>query len=1081
MGEAAFPIRILLVIIFLLLVTVGILALIGSSGGIWNDIIKCEEDPPKSKFWCPKNETSNDDMAIFSTNALACAINAVTKGEFSEKVCPEGKKTAITEFSFLPGVLAQKPDKLCFDDRGEICVSCFESVKLDPYQEICCREEKANPRGGKYSYTMRTRQQCQKYHGITVSNTECGETVEPSKKVEEIVWRKGYPSAEEEEIKALCENECETGGDCRLEAGKETNMQYSRPNDKDLSCDCNFFDLDPYWYTFDGINSKSAVTLAKIMSDCAKSSKNYKGKFEIIQCEEVDVTPPPGDGGGYNYMAGKKCDCTVKTKVDVTFPVYGETEELAEFFCKTDMDRANQFVKENNPESFEFLNEFTGYEISNCQDFAGEVKWEGNYPYTEFTCWKAKKEMSCSVYGFNLPEEFGTLDPKAKISGFGDPFYLVYAEHFPEGEDSSWSGAFTWAEGAMNILIWAIPAGPIMKGTLKIGGKALKIFSPSIWKKATGTPGKAIKNIWSYTKKKVDDALARPGKKPPSKLAAGIGETTLFLSEKSVFKGISHELFAWQKSRWVWEKIITRYNTPNKFFSAVKPEVKSADNWPVVKKTYEDLYKNIKPKNLDEVDDREVLVESMQAAGVVSLGGLLASIMECKELKKGDADNLILQKALWCKDLEGLKMPDIDLEFQTYDTLNTLKYPILLEKPGEAPTQLYFASPCKTDIRVSEKTASCDLYVYFPDQTATCVDPEIFEKGEKAALTCGFSKEAFTGLENGEKIFKSLENVLTSDKLLVEKSADWKKQELYLPWTGFGKAKITNFQSLNQKAGDEYGKIFEGYDLYSADMFITGATSVEINIICGEHDPSETGCCQTDYSGPEPLTTYTWETKSDCGNENAWFIPNDDLCDTKPRPVKTLIFNYSWWCSIPEKEIDDKVPQARISFAESTPYLYDFRGDEDKQFFSVRNTLNDKNNDVKWITFTDTLEDGKINSLDIYLEESGFLGTSIGGEKRIMSLSDSKGEGSFDTFATHDCIIPAITAEPNNMDPDLDYNFCYTKKSKWSYLILGGAIVGEIALGTVTSGGWFVVSASLLAAGAGTIESVTEASVTWPG
>jgi hypothetical protein len=80
---------------------------------------------------------------------------------------------------------------------------------------------------------------------------------------------------------------------------------------------------------------------------------------------------------------------------------------------------------------------------------------------------------SCTVKNFKLPENPMGLDLKAKVSGFGDPQFLVFWEKFPPGEDRAWQSTESWMPSIQTLMFGVMCVARPIKWIVK-GVNALK-------------------------------------------------------------------------------------------------------------------------------------------------------------------------------------------------------------------------------------------------------------------------------------------------------------------------------------------------------------------------------------------------------------------------------------------------------------------------------------------------------------------------------------------------------------------------------------------------------------------------------
>lgn len=93
---------------------------------------------------------------------------------------------------------------------------------------------------------------------------------------------------------------------------------------------------------------------------------------------------------------------------------------------------------------------------------------QGNSLKARFDCYQNVRAQTCTVAGFELPQD--TSAAEEWIKGAGDPQYLLYWQNMPAGVEAAWSGKATWLENAIGIGLAWVGVGKVFRvGTSFIG------------------------------------------------------------------------------------------------------------------------------------------------------------------------------------------------------------------------------------------------------------------------------------------------------------------------------------------------------------------------------------------------------------------------------------------------------------------------------------------------------------------------------------------------------------------------------------------------------------------------------------
>ncbi|HDD46465.1 MAG TPA: hypothetical protein ENG42_03235 [Candidatus Aenigmarchaeota archaeon] len=411
-------------------------------------------------------------------------------------------------------------------------------------------------------------------------------------------------------------------------------------------------------------------------------------------------------------------------------------------------------------------------ELDETTGMATGIQFKGR---TRLKCEEKDNGMECEVKDFYLPERFQGVfsKPKEYIAGFGDPSFIIYYQRFPVGEDASWASFSAWWYGIGEAVLWLIPTTPIVKGVVKIFGKAIKIgTSPISVAKAGIKKGfnRVTRKILKMgVEKKIldvtDDTVHAA--KHAANILNKVNENT-YIAERGLLKrGMRKFLEKFYRSRLnvkvaeelterefekhlvIPERYLTRAEIKEtrksivELFKRFRNAIAGKNKKEAIKIAKEladdgiDLYQLLPPNARNEILKKmvkeigtETIKRTMGYAGITTLVAYFAARWECKNGKFIDKpQSMVMQMPLKCSYSELKKSPIFNTPSSNKGEIFSTVKPIILDKDGlNNDVSFYLVSPCHTDLVVKEKYVRCKAYEmvrYDEGYKVECTEPEI--------------------------------------------------------------------------------------------------------------------------------------------------------------------------------------------------------------------------------------------------------------------------------------------------------------------------------------------------------------------
>ncbi|MBI4181482.1 MAG: hypothetical protein HY520_00745 [Candidatus Aenigmarchaeota archaeon] len=366
---------------------------------------------------------------------------------------------------------------------------------------------------------------------------------------------------------------------------------------------------------------------------------------------------------------------------------------------------------------------------------------------------------------FYLPEKFSGLadTPREFIDGAGQPSYIVYPQQFPVGEEKAWTFDDGFWQRA-KVTIWVLPISGLVTGAVKGVVTAGKFVVKLV-------PGGS--RVVAGIERGVNSGLRRMGR-----AAVAMERQTIYIAGKGVsrmalFKKWGNERAAGFLSAKYSERLLSqpiqalddlidvqKVRRLGLDEQVVRREVealgmgwKTADDDIAVSVLNVLKDSHLKDPLLLGLKDSEIAATNKVLGRIGTVGAitwglteLLAARHACEgELYEPKNGELVLQKALACDTLQTLPLRGFDVAKGADGNEFPVQKAIVLGKEqgfiaglvgANAPTPLYFASPCRADLTVQSGEVSCTSYEY-ANGAAVCVGAEVIEP-ESDLPSCGF-------------------------------------------------------------------------------------------------------------------------------------------------------------------------------------------------------------------------------------------------------------------------------------------------------------------------------------------------------
>jgi hypothetical protein len=309
--------------------------------------------------------------------------------------------------------------------------------------------------------------------------------------------------------------------------------------------------------------------------------------------------------------------------------------------------------------------------------------------------------LECTIYNFQLPQRFeGTAKASEWIGGFGDPLFLVYWQAFPSGEESDWGGKSSWYKGLGTVAFGAMCIVGVARGAIGLVKAGGRIVSSSTQRAASYVSGK-FKGF-----------------------------------KDSVLKG--EEALTTERWKTMFRFVEESKGTRNSVFSKLKPYLYAGLKSDGTAAESFSLFRTAKAALPGTVGYTTTI------AGVNTIDAYIWSRIDSEFGKffpdEKEPDKLMLHMPL--NEREPFDLLTKEREIPVPDTITdphkqnlvSLSKPVLLAKEGydlgiarigDELKPFWLASPCRTDLKVTESEVACQLYSYDSTTGLTmCVTPK---------------------------------------------------------------------------------------------------------------------------------------------------------------------------------------------------------------------------------------------------------------------------------------------------------------------------------------------------------------------
>jgi hypothetical protein len=297
---------------------------------------------------------------------------------------------------------------------------------------------------------------------------------------------------------------------------------------------------------------------------------------------------------------------------------------------------------------------FYGYEENKkcCEIISPHHYWAPtcNNPVSNEKCY-GRPSLACEVKNFNLPQE--VTNAEKWIAGYGDPKFLVYWTSFPPGEDSAWTGYSSWLSDVGTVVLFAIPAGRLLKTGEKV---------------AVGTFNKIKDKLMPEAGEKFLSFLKKIKPGAEEKAIIEISEEGVSLAERSALtKGFVEGEYGWM-----------------------------IESLPSLSDRAKKVIKDILKFNVEYTADEFKAL--MKVAGVTTATAFLATWIDNVNDKYEKIPNSVV-----------LKQPYVPKD--KISLTDNMKGGLVLLNRGEL-VSFYLASPCEADLTVTLTDFYCQSYSF---------------------------------------------------------------------------------------------------------------------------------------------------------------------------------------------------------------------------------------------------------------------------------------------------------------------------------------------------------------------------------
>jgi len=677
---------------------------------------------------------------------------------------------------------------------------------------------------------------------------------------------------------------------------------------------------------------------------------------------------------------------------------------------------------------------------------------------------------TCKVTNFYLPERFNGWTGSAKeyISGFGDPTFLVYFQKFPEGEDEAWASEESWFHGIGTMIFTTMCVSHFIAPFVKAGKWVLSITKPTKIKDVTLKSGEKLTDKLSFLR----DALKKAGKTEEEINLILKEDNTLIVNLENIknredlIKLVTDYIKA-EATKDINLKIIEYFNRD---FSAFKKAVEeyygseamASESMKTMLKRMETIFKNpdlmkdsedlsrfIPKETLEKIiETTEILGTSgkkinsgwkvfSQVAkssmaptamytGIDSIGAYIAAMIDNQIKKTIPIPSAIVLNSPF-KELTSYEL----LNYESYG--KEIPIPILLKKSKKDKTSFYLASPCKTDLYITESMVYCSEYIY--KKGSNYVECKVVSEDDvyKEYYEGMIIKIPFVGVvADKEEVLQyvpSCKNVIYyggKRKMFNDANNDGKWDEIIL-FSDWGKDYIHEDVKIKD---NNYDGIFD------EAMIFKGRKVIVLDETGGKEDSDGDGVFEKEYK-----VYYDDSVKKISIIENGM-----KLCEDKieyPYDDLFIVLNNKIYVNEPSSSCKYITPVVSLRLEGST-------GAWNEIYVGVY-----------------PLEEGNLQTIfkDINGDGNWEIKQEKGKNKPTIEVTDTDGE----VFRSEWCETDAIeiSADENKIDEykitinGNEYNFCYAKNNAIiSDVVTVGSIFVDVFVKKSGVGGWLLGTAS---------------------
>lgn len=333
----------------------------------------------------------------------------------------------------------------------------------------------------------------------------------------------------------------------------------------------------------------------------------------------------------------------------------------------------------------------------------------------------------CTITDFHLPQSFPeSIVPKDLIEPLGDPWYILFYQNFPQGEDDSWNVWSAWMSQSRVLLYGTACATGLVIGVVSTYYSAVKASKEGTKELVGG----GVERVISYIKNRfTKDAGKETSEEIGDRFSTGVvTDFTGDYVDDFVEEYVEH--FRILGSGGYVAPEVTSEVTSEVTESAVSGFFRRIV-WTSLKEKFLSIPGSTVAWGSAKVLGKTAGYTALTTAGAWTLSEYIDRRM-ATELGKFDPrkGRLILQQAL---EPEPVLNEDVYSVRKSRSSLD-IGRPILLRKGGielfgsellEKLTPFYLASPCHADLMLTKEIVECEKYSYYGDtKSVFCDNPE---------------------------------------------------------------------------------------------------------------------------------------------------------------------------------------------------------------------------------------------------------------------------------------------------------------------------------------------------------------------